>query len=257
MDVLTLFGLIIGLGSCLFVIERTGILSIFGTDQALWSAIMVFGGTFGATLIAVPWALMKQLPRALLRILFPRRRLTPERAIRTLVELCEKSKRQGLDSLLQEEAVLRDPFLGTGVRSVVDGLEPDLVRENLEKEIIFTRKRHLAVSGVFQTMATVAPIFGLLGTLIGVVAVLQHLEDPKSMAASLAVAVTTTFFGIFGTNFLFLPVARKLNAYSDEEILIKEVMIEGILSIQAGELPAILTRKLEAFLARRHRQRGR
>jgi hypothetical protein len=125
----------------------------------------------------------------------------------------------------------------------------------LEKEIIFTRKRHQQVIEVFRSMGTYAPIFGLLGTLLGVVQVLKNITDVKSLGTSMALAVTTTLYGIFFANFIFLPLAGKLESRSEEELLIKEVMIEGILSIQKGDIPLIVSKKLEAFFSQKHRKK--
>src|SRR4029077_20032428 len=102
-------------------------------------------------------------------------------------------------------------------------------------------------ANVFRSMAAYAPIFGLLGTLVGVVQVLMTLTDPKTIGASMAIAMTATFYGIFGANFLFLPIAGKLNVYAQEEVFLKELMIEGIMSIQQNEVPALVLKKLETF----------
>ena len=172
-----------------------------------------------------------------------------------IVRLAEKARRDGVLSLQNEIPKLRDRFFADGIRMVLDNLNPEIIRENLEKEIVFIRKRHQQISGIFRTMGTYAPIFGLLGTLIGVVQVLRNLSNPQTMGASMAIAVSTTFYGIFGTNFVFLPIAGKLSVYTEEELLIKEVIIEGILSIQKGEIPLIVSKKLEAYLSSKLRKR--
>jgi chemotaxis protein MotA len=148
---------------------------------------------------------------------------------------------------------IKDKFLADGVSMVIDGLSPDMVRENLLKEITFIRKRHFQVSNVIRSMGTYSPIFGLLATLLGVVQVLKSISDPKSLGSSMAIAVTGTFYGIASANFIFLPVANKLDGYTDAELLVKEVMIEGILAIQAGEMPLLVGKRLRAFLAPRFR----
>jgi chemotaxis protein MotA len=130
---------------------------------------------------------------------------------------------------------------------VLDGVPVQIVRDNLIKEIRFSRDRHATVSNVFRSAATYAPIFGLLGTLVGVVQVLMSLTDPRSIGASMAVAMTATFYGIFSANFMFLPVAGKLGVYSREEILLKQLIIEGIECIQQNEAPALTLRKLRSF----------
>ena len=120
---------------------------------------------------------------------------------------------------------------------------------------MYIQQRHQKVCSVFRLMATVAPIFGLLGALIGVIQVLKNITDPKTMGASMAIAMTTSFYGIFGANFMFLPVAIKLSEYSESEILNMELIIEGILSIQKGDVPLLTEKKLEAFLSKRLREK--
>lgn len=250
MDFMTILGFLVGGGAVYFVMVAGGIQELLFNREA---AILVFGGTLGCLLITSPWSLLRHLPRAVRLVLFPGRRETAQIVVDTVVGLSEKSRRGGMDSLAAEIPALPDRFLQDAVQMLVDGLPAEVVRDNLEKEIVFTRKRHQQISNLFATMGTYAPIFGLLGTLIGVVQVLKDLSDPKTMGASMAIAVTTTFYGIFATNFIFLPIAGKLNIYSEEELLIKEVVIEGILSIQQGDIPIIVSRKLQAFLAYRLR----
>ncbi|MDD5688186.1 MAG: MotA/TolQ/ExbB proton channel family protein [Elusimicrobia bacterium] len=253
MDILTLLGLAMGVGTVYIVMQHGGIMNIIFDKYA---AILVFGGTFASTLISVPYAQLKSSIRASFFTIFSyKTKQRPEVVINTLITLCEKSKRTGIDSLQDDILKMDDRFLKEGFHLLIDGLSPDLIRDNLETEIVFVRRRHSANSSVFRTMGAYAPIFGLLGTLIGVIQVLKNLADPKTMGASMAIAVTATFYGIFSTNFIFLPIASKLNALSEAEILVKEVMIEGILSIQSGDIPLILRRKLEAYLAYRMRKK--
>lgn len=246
MDLMTVFGLIIGLSSVFYVMHVGGITALLLNPQA---AILVFGGTIAATMISYPYKVLKIAPKALMMIFFPSRRNTPYETVNTLVQLSEVAKRNGVDSLSGEIGKIQDRFMIDGIQMVVDNLDPEVIRENLQKEIIFTRKRHQQVGGIFRDMGTYAPIFGLLGTLIGVVQVLRNLSDPEQMGTSMAIAVTTTFYGIFGTNFIFLPVAAKLTVHSEDELLLKEVVIEGILAIQDGEIPILVKKKLESFLA--------
>src|SRR6185369_14466901 len=123
----------------------------------------------------------------------------------------------------------------------------EILRNNMIKEIRFSRDRHIQIANVFRSAASYAPIFGLLGTLVGVVQVLMTLTDPKTIGSSMAVAMTATFYGIFGANFLFLPVAGKLNVYAQEEIFLEELIIEGVLAIHQNEVPAMVLRKLQSF----------
>lgn len=251
MDLMTLAGLILGAGAVYYVMLHGGIVHLLFNLDAL---ILVLGGTVACTLIAYPWSILRHAPNALRLIFFPPMHLKPTEVIETLVGLAEKAKRNGIESLQNEIRNLEEVFLTNSLQMLIDGIEPDIVRDNLEKEIVCIRQRHQKVGSIFRTMGTFAPIFGLLGTLIGVVQVLRNLTDPKSMGASMAIAVTTTFYGIFGANFLFLPAAVKLNEYSEEEILNKELITEGVISIQQGDLPLIVNKKLESFLSARLRE---
>lgn len=251
MDLMTFLGLAVGFAAVYYVMQVGGILDLLFNLPA---AVLVFGGTLGAAMVTYPWGILKRAPKALLLMIFPPRRFSPQSYISLLVSLAEKSKREGVDALIEDLPKIRDPFLVEGLRMVLDGLDPEIVRENLNKEIIFLRKRHAQVAAVFRSMGTYAPVFGLLGTLIGVVQVLKNLTTPEAIGASMAVAVTTTFYGIFGANFLFLPAHGKLNALTEHEVLLKEVAIEGILSIQKGDIPLVVSRKLQSYLAQKMRQ---
>ena len=248
MDFMTLLGWIVGLGAMGWVLGSESTAQFFINTRAM---ILVFGGTIGATLITYPWMVLKRLPHAVVLFVFPGRRESADSTMKLILELAGRARRTSMESLEGDMRGAKDQFLANGLKMLADGLPPDIVRVNLEKEIHFTRLRHAEVANVFRNMATYAPIFGLLGTLVGVVEVLLNLTDPRSMGTHMAVAMTATFYGIFGANFLFLPIAGKLQAYSEQELFLKEVMIEGILSIQRQEGPAILSRRLEAYLNRR------
>lgn len=244
MDWMTPLGYIIGLGSVGFVlIEGNSV----GLILNLHAILLVFGGTLGAILLTYPSLVIFPAARAVLIFLFPGDRPDTTLVIRTIVALSEKARRQGLESLEADLAQIRITFLVDGLQMVLDGVPPDIVRNNLLKEIRFARDRHIMVANVYRSAASYAPIFGLLGTLVGVVQVLMTLTDPKTIGAAMAVAMTATFYGIFGANFLFLPIAGKLNVYSQEEIYLKQLIIEGVECIQQNEVPAITLRKLRTF----------
>jgi len=252
MDIMTILGLVLGIGSTYYVMAEGKIAYLLLNSNA---AILVIGGTLGATLITFPWKVLRQAPRAVWLIFFPPRKDLPSETIKMIVRLAEKAKTKGISTLLGEVKDKSNHFMIDGIQMLVDDLDPEVIRENMEKDITFIRRRHQQISGIFRTMGTYAPIFGLLGTLIGVVQVLRNLTDPQSMGASMAIAITTTFYGIFLTNFLFLPIAGKLTVHSDDELLVKEVVIEGLLAIQQGDIPIIVTKKLETFLSYKIRKK--
>lgn len=244
MDLMTLLGYVIGLGTVGYVLVDGNSLGLIFNAHAI---ILVFGGTAGSVLLSYPSPIIVQAFRAMRVFLFPGSRPEATNVIRLLMRLSEKAKRQGVESIEADLVAIRIPFLTNGIRMLLDGLPADMLRSNLIKEIRFSRDRHAQVANVFRSAASYAPIFGLLGTLVGVVQVLTTLTDPKTIGASMAIAMTATFYGIFAANFLFLPVAGRLNVYAQEETFLQELMIEGILSIQQGEVPAMAMRKLQAF----------
>ncbi len=250
MDLMTLLGWCIGLGAIGWTLDAGGTMEFFLNKRAM---VLVYGGTLGATLITYPWSLLKRVPMSLLLFVFPGRRESADSVMSRMMMLSNRARRTSMESLEQDMRGTRDQFLANGLKMIADGLTPDVVRGSLEKELHFIRLRHSEISNVFRNMATYAPIFGLLGTLVGVVEVMMNLTDPRTMGLHMAIAMTATFYGIFGANFLFLPIAGKLQAYSEQELFLKEVMIEGVLSIQQQEVPAILSRRLEAYLNRKNR----
>jgi len=246
MDFMTIFGLLMGGGAIYYVLWSGHALNMILNPEA---AILVFGGTIGCALITYPWKIVRVVPNGVKMMIFPPKRETPDVAIKIVVDLAEKAKRGGIESLQGELALSPIPFLRDSMQMVIDGLEPDMIHEKLEKELAIVRRRHYQVASIFRSMGGYAPIFGLLGTLIGVVQVLRNLTDAQSMGASMSIAVTATFYGIFGANFMFLPIAGKLTIYSEDELILKELIARGVLSIQKGDVPLIVERKLEAFLA--------
>jgi chemotaxis protein MotA len=131
---------------------------------------------------------------------------------------------------------------------VVDGTDPELVKNILEIEISFVENRHQTNRSFFEAWGALAPAFGMIGTLIGLIQMLRELDNPSTIGAGMAKALVTTFYGSVMANLVFLPIAGKLKLRSEEEVIIRQVMVEGILSIQAGENPRIVEEKLKSFL---------
>jgi len=218
--------------------------------------ILIFGGTLGSIMISYPWSALRRVPVSLRMMVFPPQRPEALILIRVFVQLAEKARREGIDSLSEDLTRLPHPFLVDGIHMILDGLEPDVIRERCERDMLAAQQRHQQISSIFNSAGTYAPIFGLLGTLIGVVQVLRNITDPRAMGSSMAVAMTASFYGIFSANFLFLPIANKLNHYSDEDMLARELVTKGILALQQGDSPWLISRKLEAYLSFQLRHRG-
>jgi chemotaxis protein MotA len=230
----------------LYVLSAGNIIHMLLNPLAL---IIVFGGTFSATLIAYPWVVVREILPSLRIMFFPSKHTDKdmEDQIDYLTSLAERARRDGIETLHGEIGKIDNKFLAHGLQMLVDGLEKDVIKDNLDREIFYTRHNQQKVSGVFRTMATVAPIFGLLGTLMGIVDMLRNLSNPSNMGAAMANAVTATFYAIFSAN-VFIPIATKLTDHSERDIISKEMIAEGIMSIQEGDVPLIVRKKLTAFI---------
>ncbi len=250
MDISTIIGLVGG-----FALVAWGILSQ-GNLQAFIdfpSLAIVLGGTIGALFVQYPMSQVSKLPK-ITKHAFRNESWSPNELITLMVDFAQKARREGLLALEEEAAQVDDEFLKKGVQLVVDGTDPELVRNILEVELNFLEERHGVGQGMYYMMGATAPGFGMIGTLIGLIQMLGQLDKPETVGPAMAVALITTFYGSLLSNLIFNPMAGKLALRSAEEILIKEVIIEGILSIQAGENPRIVEEKLKAFLSPSNRE---
>jgi chemotaxis protein MotA len=182
-------------------------------------------------------------------VLFPPKRPHISALIHSIVGFSEISKKNGIESLAGELRSSPHAFLTDAIQMMVDGVDIHILRERMEHDINTTRLRHQQQTNIFTSAGTFAPIFGLLGTLIGVVQVLRNIQNPQMMGSSMAIAMTASFYGIFSANFLFLPIASKLGYYSDEDILSREIIAKGVLSIYEGDVPWLVSKKLEGYLS--------
>jgi chemotaxis protein MotA len=217
------------------------------------SMMIVFGGTMGATLLNYPLSEVVGVIRVARNVFFHRSQ-SPSRIIAMLVDFAGKARRDGILSLESYLKDVKDPFLVKGLELAIDGLEPHAIGDILSTEIEFIEERHKLGAEIFTTMGTFAPAVGMLGTIIGLVQMLIVMEDPSKIGPPMAVALLTTFYGILLANLLFLPIAGKLRTRSRQEILLKQLMLEGIMSIQSGDNPRIVEQKLKAFIAPKERE---
>lgn len=245
MDIATIAGIVIGLTLIFAAIQTSGSLSTF---WHLPSLMITIGGTIAGTLINYPLSDIIRVTKVL-RNAFRKDSMQPAEVINLLVSFADKARREGLLALEEAAEETGDEFFRKGIQLVVDGSDPELVRRILETELTFLEERHRAGQSIFTTMGTLAPAFGMIGTLIGLINMLRHLDSPEAIGPSMAMALITTFYGALFANLICIPVAGKLAIRSEQEILLKELMIEGILSIQAGENPRTVAEKLKAFLA--------
>lgn len=246
MDLTTVLGLLGGAAVIIWAMADGGDIRIFWD---LPSLILVVGGTLGATVVSVPADQLRQVFRVL-RAAFSSRMRTPDEVIPLLVHFAEKARREGLLAMEEEASQLDDPFLRKGLQLVVDGVDPELVREVLEIEIQFLEERHAMGRRIFQIAGNFAPAFGMLGTVVGLIQMLVNLSNSSALGKGMALALITTFYGAILANVVFLPIANKLAAKSEQEVLLMHLAVEGVLAIQAGENPRIVEEKLNAFLSK-------
>jgi len=218
------------------------------------SIVCTFGGTIAMTIMAFPFKGLLEGIKAL-KYVFVYKPLVPESLIKSIIDLANIARKEGLLALEEAANSLKDDFLQRGINLIVDGTDPELVRNIMETELSFIEERHASNRSVYEYMSAMSPAFGMIGTLIGLINMLAGLDDPSTVGPNMAVAIITTFYGSFLANVFCIPVVNKLKIRSSEEILMKEVMLEGILSIQAGENPRIIEEKLKAFLSPQLRER--
>jgi chemotaxis protein MotA len=170
------------------------------------------------------------------------------RIISMIVTFSEKARREGLLALEDDLDELEDDFLRKGIQLVVDGTDPEIIRNVMETELNNMHSRHQGGIKIFEDWGIFAPAFGMIGTLIGLILMLRNIEDKSSIGQGMSVALITTLYGAVLANLVFIPVANKLTYNNDQEVLIREIMIEGTLSIQSGDNPRIVKEKLVSFL---------
>lgn len=172
-----------------------------------------------------------------------------EETIRNIINLSNVARKEGLLALEEAANGIDDDFLKKGLLLIVDGTDPELVRNILETELSCIEARHSKTTGFWESLASMGPAWGMIGTLIGLVNMLKTMSDVSTVGPNMAVALITTFYGALIANWIAIPIVSKLKANNGQEIMVKEVMVEGLLSIQAGENPRVIEEKLKSFLS--------
>ncbi|MDF2820719.1 MAG: ytxD [Clostridiales bacterium] len=244
MDISTIIGLVAGAG---FMIYGIGLANIGGFID-VQSLIITVGGTFASMFIGYPLKNVIASVKAYGHI-FKITNLNETFVIKKIIELSNVARKEGLLALEEVANELDDAFLKKGILLIVDGTDPELVRSIMETELSFLESRHKGIQGFWETLASLGPAWGMIGTLIGLINMLGALDDPGAIGPAMAIALITTLYGSILANFIANPAANKMKIKSASEVLLKEVMIEGLLSIQAGENPRVIEEKLKAFLS--------
>jgi len=250
MDLATIIGVLVAFGMVLMGIMSGSPLTLF-VDMP--SVMITIGGTFGIIFINYP---LKDVfgVVGIVKNVFIDQKHDSKGLIPRFVDYATRARKEGILALESVTNELGDPFFKQGLELVIDGLEPQSIREILETEIEHIERRHTRGADILNSLGTFAPAMGMLGTLIGLIQMLQSMSDPSSIGPSMAVALITTFYGSILANLIALPMAGKLTMRSREESVEKGMMIEGIMSISAGDNPRIVERKLHSFLAPSYRE---
>ncbi|MBN1649374.1 MAG: motility protein A [Spirochaetales bacterium] len=245
MDLATIIGVIAGFAFLFFgIIDGGGSMSSY---LQLASVLITMGGSFAALMVANPLSrtlgIMKYFGIALRTFNYEE-----EKIISTLVNFSERARREGLLALEDDLEEVEDQFMKKGIQLVVDGTDPEIIKNLLFNELNQLQERHQKGVQLFSQWGFYAPAFGMIGTLIGLIAMLANLNDSDSIGSGMATALITTLYGAIFANLVFIPISKKLEDKDKAETLVREIMIEGILSIQSGDNPRILETKLVSFL---------
>ncbi|MDO8586197.1 MAG: flagellar motor protein [Armatimonadota bacterium] len=241
MDLATVIGLALGWGALMIaLIMEGGSLGDLVNPSAF---VLVFGGTLGATTVAFSLKQILSVPGVVRNAFFCKDTDMP-RLIRSIVDFARTARREGILSLENEVKAVDNKFLQMGVRLVVDGTPSEMVREILETEIVSLQERHKVGENIFATMGGFAPTLGIIGTVMGLIHMLASLDKPGAMGPAIAAAFIATLYGVALANLVFLPIGSKLKARTTEEIIAYDMMVEGILSLQAGDNPRMVETKM-------------
>jgi len=215
--------------------------------------MIVLGGSFGAVIANFKLSDMKKIPSLAIQAILAPSEGDESTTINQIVELSQEARVNGLLSLEPKIKEIESTFLRTGLEMVVDGTDVEDIRESMENDLAFMQRRHQKGQQIFLQFGMFCPAFGMVGTLVGLVKMMTDLTDIVQIAANMQVALLTTFWGSLIANTFALPIAGKLQTISNNEVIIKEMMIEGVLSIPKGENPKVLKRYLETFIAPKRR----
>ncbi|ERI07528.1 motility protein A [Aneurinibacillus aneurinilyticus] len=246
MDLASLIGIAIALAAAAFGFFYDG-----GTPTLLWSAssfVLVLGGTIGAVTLSLPMKELKNVPK-LFKKLFTEQKMDYLGLVNQMEELAGKARREGLLSLEQEIEQVDNKFIARGLRSAIDGVDQSVIGEMLEYDISAMESRHQRGAKIFENAGGYCPTIGIMGTVMHMVVIMTHLNEPHSLGPSISAAFLATLYGVAFANLFFFPFAEKLKAKSKDESLYLTIALEGIIGVQQGMNPVALREKLLVFLS--------
>lgn len=248
MDIASLAGIVLGAVMFVFGVYSNGGFAALESMVDVPSIIITIGGSISGVLASV------KLPEFLngfksMALIFKNSTEDPTETIKKIIDLSNIARKEGLLALEEAASEVEDSFMKKGIMLVVDGTDPELVRGIMETTLEHIESRHKSVIGFWEKWAELGPAWGMIGTLIGLVNMLKNLDDASTIGPAMAVALLTTLYGSLIANWLCSPTATKLKVNNDAEMMMKEMVVEGLLSIQAGENPRVIEEKLKSFLA--------
>ena len=248
MDIATILGIVLGSVMVVFGIITSGGVSAMGNFIDPPSIVITIGGSLSSLLSSYT---MPEVINNLkgLGVAFKDPKMDHGAVIRHIIDLSNVARKEGLLALEEVAGNLDDEFMKKGILLIVDGTEPELVRGILETELVNMDDRHKSMAGFYDTWATLGPAWGMIGTLVGLVNMLKKLDDFNTIGPNMATALLTTLYGSLIANWFCTPIANKMKNINSKEYQMKEIVIEGLLSIQAGENPRVIEEKLKSFLS--------
>jgi chemotaxis protein MotA len=250
MDIASVIGLIAALG--LIIGSMLMGTAPIGAFIDIPSGLVVIGGAFSAALICFPLNSILKSPLVALKVILNK---GEDRLglIKQIVELAETARRDGLLALESKVAEILNPLVKTGIQMAVDGSTPEVVEEVLRTEVEAITARHREGKSIMDQLGRFAPAYGMIGTLMGLIMMLQDMSDPSGIGAGMAIALITTMYGAIFANVFFSPFAEKLGVMSRNEMISHEIAIRGVMAIQSGESPRAIDQKLRTFLPPKQR----
>ncbi len=249
-DLVPLLAIFAGLTLIIIAIATQGNILIF---WSLSSMVITIMGSFAALTASYPFKVLLDVPK-ILRQAFISPMDNRNELVEIFSKLARKARSEGLLSLEDEIEDIEDEFLARGLQMVVDGVEPDGIKEIMGLEVETVERRHGLGHNIFKSWGELAPAFGMIGTLIGLIVMLSDLNDASAIGVGMATALITTFYGALLANLVLIPISTKLQSQTEEELFTKEMMIEGVLSIQSGTNPRIVEEKLSTYLSPKERK---
>lgn len=255
MDIATIAGIAVGLGLCALGIILSAGLAGFVAFINLSSVLITFGGSFASLMVNYPLNRVVNFLKVFNKAIKETYE-NPQEIVDTFTDFAKRARTEGFLALEREVRDLKNDFLRRGVQLIIDGADAEFIRNLMETELTFIRERHKIGQEMFFALGTYNPAWGITGTVIGLILMLRRLEDPRMIGIGMAVALLTTFYGLIAAYLIWIPIGGKLRRKSEEEIFIKEVIIRGVMLLQAGTAPSLIESNLKAYMEPKVRQIG-